>query len=119
MRLRRETRRRMRRILAKNPGGSGLIIAGRFSLFRLSPTEYALAAVSVEVGRKRVASLHQMKRGPFWVPFRPGRKYHVRVIGLTDEPVVLELLLGDREKKMLYVEPARRGVPAVVKLTSL
>ena len=108
MRLRRESKRRLRRLRRRHRDGTGVFVVTRFSLFKMSLSRSARTGVFVLIERKTI-SLHSQKRGPKWVPLAPRKEHHLRVTTDGQFVVDLKVRLNDHEQRVLYVEPRNDG----------
>ena len=119
-RLRRESKRRLRRLLRKRAGETDVVVFGRFSLFMMTASRYAKSSAVVIVRGRRFAAVHQMRRGPEWIPLSSGRRHELKVYGMRGSMAVkFSVKLKEGEKQLLFIEPAGRHGAAIVKLFPL
>ena len=111
-------RRRVLRKARKLDGSTGLLVAGRFPLTRLTKWPYLVGGGVVGVCDERFG-LDNVRCGPFWAPLRPGKDYEVTVLlaGPLDR---VRVTLEEGELRLLHIEPPKRdGAPAVIEFCRL
>lgn len=111
-RLRRHVKRCLRRELRRRVDQCGLIVVGRFPLFRFTNRPYAAHTVGVGIGSVS-KGLDNVRPGPIWFELNPGTDYEVSVLfsGLGRRGLRSRRFRAGNRPKVLFLEPPLRSAP--------
>lgn len=123
--LRRSERRKVRRLLRRRRGRTGIIFVGRFALQWAFARPSNNPVVSLTINGKSVAGLNVLKRGPVWIDLSPHRRQLLTIFGVHGDgsKTTLERRLREGERLLVSVQPARqvfrRSVSPLIEVRTL
>lgn len=99
----------LRRIVKQHRRESGFVVYGWFNRLRGWPAHGAWGAVLVRVDGHDHCVLHQLERGPVWIPVDPGA-HVVEFLG-GGEPLRVEHAVVDEGHAVLFAFKPQEKVP--------
>ena len=97
----------LRRTVRRHTGETGVVAYGWYNRLRGWTSYGDWDAVLVRVDGRERAVLHQLKRGPVWIPLEPGR-HVVEFLGGREPLRVEQVDLHDCEAVVISFKPQER-----------